>query len=118
MIFSDIEKCVRINISEDFSDIIGGEYIKNGRYSGELFRKILLEPYLSLGYRVYIKIGDVYEVPFSFIRGAFENISTSIHKSINGNAIVIIINNAKDEKTAMDISEYIEITTIMENNKE
>ena len=113
MIFSDTQKWVKFNIAEDFSNSVSGEYVKDGVYSGELLRKLFLEPYLSLGYKVYIEVGDVYGMPYSFIRGAFKDISKIIHNSIKDNPIVFIINNNYDNSIAKDISEFIEITTIM-----
>ena len=113
MIFSDIDKWVKFNISEDFTDMIGGEYIKDGVYSGELFRKLFLEPYLSLGYKVYIEVGSVHNISYAFIRGAFKNISEIVHSSIKNEPIVFIINNSDDNSIAEYISEFIEITTII-----
>lgn len=66
---------ITINIAKDFSDTPGARFIKEGDYSGELFRKELLEPKfkeaIEKNQKLVIDLDGGYGYPTSFLEEAF-----------------------------------------------
>lgn len=57
---------ITINVAKDFSEVLGTEYRKYSKFSGEQFREELLEPKFlearEKGERLVIDFGDTYGV--------------------------------------------------------
>jgi hypothetical protein len=60
-----------VSIAKDFSPTPGGRFTRDGPYSGEAFRKRLLEPYIDRGDVVLVELDDVAGLPSSFLEEAF-----------------------------------------------
>lgn len=76
----------KIHIAKDFSDAVGGRFIKDGPYSGELFRKIFLETLFTdpndKGI-IEIKFDGTYDgYAICFLEEAFGGLAR-IHKNID-----------------------------------
>jgi hypothetical protein len=56
-----------INIATQFTDAPGGRFISDGPFSGELFRKELLEPALEKADCVILVTHGLFGLPDSFI---------------------------------------------------
>jgi len=63
---------MKINIAKDFSDAPGGRNISDGKYSGEKFRKEILEPEFKEGEDdIVIDLDGTFGYPPSFLEEAF-----------------------------------------------
>ncbi len=66
---------IKINISKDFSDVLGGRYRTDGKYSGEEFFESLLESKFkeakSLNTKLEINLDGTFGYPSSFIDQSF-----------------------------------------------
>lgn len=75
---------LNIKISKDFSDTPGPRYIKDGEYSGEAFRKELLEPLfreaIEKQEKLLIDFDGGYGYPTSFLEEAFGGLVRSYSK--------------------------------------
>lgn len=77
-----------ISIARDFSATPGGRLTRDGPYSGEAFRKRLLEPEIDAGETVVVELDNVAGLPSSFLEEAFgglfrrENASARIRDQI------------------------------------
>lgn len=64
-----------INVATDFSETPGGRYIKEGQYSGELFRRDILLPRYKQAVidneKLIINLDDCYGYATSFLEEAF-----------------------------------------------
>lgn len=60
-----------ISIAKDFSATPGGRLTRDGPYSGEAFRKRLLEPEIDAGETLLVELDDVAGLPSSFLEEAF-----------------------------------------------
>ncbi|MGL5913481.1 MAG: hypothetical protein ACRCZB_04895 [Bacteroidales bacterium] len=67
-----------INVKEDFTDCLGGRTIKQGPYSGEAFKSILLVAFntviLEKNPRIVVDFRGVFGIPHTFIRYSFSSI--------------------------------------------
>lgn len=74
---------IKINISKDFSDTPGGRYEKDGKNSGEKFRKELLYPKymeaVKTGEKLQINFDGCYGYPSSFIDESFGGLSRELN---------------------------------------
>ena len=63
---------MKISIAKDFSDAPGGRYIRDGEYSGEKFRKDLLEPAFEKEDGIItVDLDGTFGYPPSFLEEAF-----------------------------------------------
>jgi hypothetical protein len=99
------------NISKEFTDLPGGRYIKDGKFSGEEFRKTKLRPMLEK----CIETGDILEINFdgtfgyppSFLEEAFGGLfrEEKISKELILKHISFISKN--DKYLVEEIKKYI-----------
>ena len=75
---------MEINIAKDFSDAPGARFIKEGEFSGELFRKEWLEPRfieaLESNEKLIINLDGGYGYPTSFLEEAFGGLARMYDK--------------------------------------
>lgn len=64
-------KTTTIKFAKDFTDCPGGRARINGDFSGEQFRKDVLEPALARYDRVILDLNGVFSFPASFVDEAF-----------------------------------------------
>lgn len=100
---------IMINISEDFSDTPGARFIREGDYSGELFRKELLEPKfkeaIETNQKLTINLDGGYGYPTSFLEEAFGGLARIYDKKQVLETIEFI---SQDEPILVEeIKEYI-----------
>lgn len=62
---------ITIEIAKQFSRYPAGRYIKDGPYSGELFRKKFLEPNLPIHEKIIIELDGARGYGSSFLEEAF-----------------------------------------------
>lgn len=98
-----------INIAKDFSDTPGARFIKEGDYSGELFRKKLLEPKfeeaIEKKQKLIINLDGGYGYPTSFLEEAFGGLARIYDKKQILETIEFI---SQDEPILVEeIKEYI-----------
>lgn len=86
-----------INIAKDFSDTPGGRFIKEGPYSGELFRKDLLLPKYNeakeKSEKLTINMDGCYGYASSFLDEAFGVLSKEFNDKEIMDRIEIISND-------------------------
>lgn len=74
---------ITINIAKDFSDTPGARYIKEGDFSGELFRQTFLEKHFSdsqANYPIQIVLDGVEGYATSFLEEAFGGLARQFGK--------------------------------------
>ena len=100
---------MEINICKDFSDKPGGRYIREGKYSGEAFRKdVLLPKYLEAkekGLRLIVNLDGGYGYATSFLEEAFGGLVREIKDPAI--AKILIISN-EEPQLVDDVRQYIE----------
>ena len=101
---------LKIIISKDFSDTPGARFIREGEYSGELFRKKFLEPKfkeaLSKNEKLIIDLDGGYGYPTSFLEEAFGGLAREYNKKDILDTLEFI---SQDEPSLIEeIKEYIE----------
>lgn len=93
---------IKINISKDFSDTPGGRYEKEGSYSGETFRKNILEPKYKeaklKNEKLEVNMDGCYGFPSSFIDESFGELSRELEENILSNISII----SNDEPSLVD----------------
>lgn len=66
---------IKINIARDFSDVLGGRYYTDGKYSGEEFYDTILETKFkdakSLNTKLEVDLDGTFGYPSSFIDQSF-----------------------------------------------
>ena len=100
---------ITINIAKDFSDTPGARFIREGDYSGELFRKELLEPKfkeaIENNQKLIINLDGGYGYPTSFLEEAFGGLARIYDKKQILETIDFI---SQDEPILVEeIKEYI-----------
>lgn len=73
---------VVLDVAELFAKTPGGRYEKQGPYSGEEFRKKLLEPELKKGHNVVVDIDGTEGAPPSFLEEIFGGVVRSLGISV------------------------------------
>ena len=78
---------IEISISKTFTEIPGGRYRRDGKYSGEQFRDEVLEPaYIkakNTNERIFIDLDGGYGYAISFLEEAFGGLARLYPKEIN-----------------------------------
>ena len=100
---------VEINILKDFSETLGGRYIKEGPYSGELFRDTILIHKLneaeSSGEKLKIDFDGCLGIGTSFLEESFGGLVRKYHK--HGLLDEMILVATEDETIPENIAKYI-----------
>ena len=72
------------SVAREFTDTPGPRYRKQGKFSGEEFRELFLEPlfkqYMLSGTKIEIDLDGVYGYPTSFLEEAFGGLVRKYHK--------------------------------------
>lgn len=101
---------ISIIISEDFSDTPGGRYIKEGDFSGELFREEILKPKyyeaIEKGESLFIDFDNCYGFASSFLEESFGGLVRDT-KSTKIKEILLIKSEDRDDLKDW-IYDYIE----------
>lgn len=103
---------LKIKISRDFSISPGPRYIKEGKFSGEDFRKSTLSPKFSeairLGKKLIIDLDGTAGYGTSFLEEAFGGLIREEHFAMNQINSVIELISEEEPYLVEDINEYIE----------
>ncbi len=98
-----------LNIASDFSDAPGGRYIKEGDFSGELFREYYLIPKIkeakSLNEKLIINLNDCYGFSTGFLEEAFGGLRMYYSKEEILTVLEFIMND--NPEVVNMIKEYI-----------
>jgi len=100
---------IKINVSKDFTDAPGPRYIKQGDFSGEMFREEKLVPAMKKALKnnekILINLDDTFGYPTSFLEEAFGGLTEYYSKEVILNTIEF---KSIDEIGLIDeIKEYI-----------
>ena len=98
-----------INIAKDFSRTPGGRHIKDGKYSGEEFRKKLLEPLFAdrtERTKIVVILDGVEGYPTSFLEEAFGQLARIVGKEVG----LVRFEFVSEEEPLLkeEITQYIE----------
>ncbi len=99
----------QINIAKDFSDTPGGRNTSDGRFSGELFRKEILEPAFKDGHEnITIILDGTFGYPPSFLEESFGGlVRTKKWKKKEILKRLVLVSN-EDQSLVNKINKYIE----------
>lgn len=95
----------KISIANDFSRYPAGRFETDGPYSGEKFRKELLEPFVSKGENLVIDLDGVRGYGSSFLEEAFGGLIREGYDA--SNLLDLISFETQDESLVMEIKSYI-----------
>ncbi len=100
---------IRINVSKDFSDVIGPRHRSQGEHSGEEFRDRILLPAIQKAIRknekVFIDLDDTFGYPITFLDEVFGKLSRYCDKE---QILNILEFKCDDEPSLIDeIKDYI-----------
>ena len=100
---------IKIKICDDFTDVPGGRYIKEGEYSGEAFRdNILIKKFCEAeknGNKLLIDFDGCYGFSTSFLEEAFGGM-VRVYKKTNILELIKIVSN-EDETIEPLIKKYV-----------
>lgn len=100
---------IKIKICDDFTDVPGGRYIKEGKYSGEEFRDSILKEKIyeaeKLGDKLIIDFDGCYGFSTSFLEEAFGGM-VRVYKKVNILDFIDIVSR-EDETIEPLIKKYV-----------
>lgn len=102
---------ININIAKDFTDTPGPRYDHEGKFSGEKFRKEVLEPdvrkALSEGKKIKVDLDHTAGYGTSFLEEAFGGLIRNDKIDYNSLKESLIIKSDEEEYLIDDILEYL-----------